>query len=343
MDNNLIRKVEWINIGLMILCALGARLFPYELLVGSFLILGPAHYLTQISWMRDRNYFVASKQVGPWGWLLPFGFLWLSALGVVSSPIGSIFVFGLLCCLWVGYCWACLDPKSKTSTVVIKTISLLIISFIPTFIIIIFNLPTKFPNWWIFGLPFLLGVLLPTFLHVFAFSAAFMLSGYRKSKEPASMASFALLIGGVITLIFWPMNPQPLPEALRPTLDFFRPLIELLSQTGEIFGPFKFGSATEEYLMAFSSQIASVLAFIYTYHYLNWFSKVEILRWNKMDRPRFVGVVACYAGVLTLMAFSFGTGLVLAIYLANVHMLLEIPLDMRVILGLFSRQDPPGS
>lgn len=138
----------------------------------------------------------------------------------------------------------------------IKTVSLLIVSFIP---IIIFNLP-KLPNWWILLLPFLLGILLPTLLHVFAFSAAFMLSGYRKSKEPASLASFTLLIGGVIALAFWPMSPQPLPVALRPTLDFFIPLIELLSQNGAIFGSTSGWDSpwTDGYHKAFSSQIAAV-------------------------------------------------------------------------------------
>lgn len=347
MDNNLIRKVEWINIGLMILCAFGARFFPFELLVGSFLILGPAHYLTQISWMRDRNYFVASKQVGLWGWMLPFGFLWVSALGMSSDPITPLLIFGILCCFWMGYSWACLDPYASVSAKLFKIFSVLAFAFLTSIAFYTLRVDMVFISsrpWLIFAIPFSLGILLPTVLHVFAFTAAFMLSGYRKSNEPVSLASFLVLLSGSILLMMWPMEPQEISSILSPTLNFFNPLVELMTQHGMFNQWYKVSdSPSPQSLPYFSSQIASVLAFIYTYHYLNWFSKVEILRWNKMNRPRFIGVLACYVGVLSIMAFSFGTGLVLAIYLANVHMLLEIPLDMRVILGLFSRQDPPGS
>ncbi len=39
--------------------ALGlAYLVPFELLLLAYVVLGPAHYLTEISWLHDRKYFL---------------------------------------------------------------------------------------------------------------------------------------------------------------------------------------------------------------------------------------------------------------------------------------------
>jgi hypothetical protein len=32
------------------------------------------------------------------------------------------------------------------------------------------------------------------------------------------------------------------------------------------------------------TRLTSLLAFIYTYHYLNWFIKAEVIRWNEHEQ-----------------------------------------------------------
>lgn len=46
------------NIGLMLLCCFIAYVIPWPMLLAAYAILGPAHYLTQISWLHHRKYFV---------------------------------------------------------------------------------------------------------------------------------------------------------------------------------------------------------------------------------------------------------------------------------------------
>src|ERR1044072_6179099 len=49
------------HLGLM-LTALGlAYLVPFELLLLAYVVLGPAHYLTEISWLHDRKYFLPHR------------------------------------------------------------------------------------------------------------------------------------------------------------------------------------------------------------------------------------------------------------------------------------------
>jgi hypothetical protein len=46
------------------LAALGINcLVPFELLLLSYVVLGPAHYFTEISWLHDRNYFLPHRSV----------------------------------------------------------------------------------------------------------------------------------------------------------------------------------------------------------------------------------------------------------------------------------------
>src|SRR3954471_23032692 len=54
-------KINYLNIGLMILSAVLAVIMPFELFLFSYAVLGPLHYLTEISWLHERNYFSKRK------------------------------------------------------------------------------------------------------------------------------------------------------------------------------------------------------------------------------------------------------------------------------------------
>ncbi|HET9870420.1 MAG TPA: hypothetical protein VFR02_07995, partial [bacterium] len=50
-------RVNALNIGLMALSAALAFRFPFELFLFSYTVLGPLHYLTEISWLKDRGFY----------------------------------------------------------------------------------------------------------------------------------------------------------------------------------------------------------------------------------------------------------------------------------------------
>ncbi len=47
--------VNYLNMGLMVLSCALAFVLPFELFLLAYAVLGPLHYLTQISWLHDRG------------------------------------------------------------------------------------------------------------------------------------------------------------------------------------------------------------------------------------------------------------------------------------------------
>src|SRR3954463_2559417 len=58
-------QVNKLNIALMIVATVAAMVRPFEVFLFVYAFLGPLHYLTEISWLHDRNYFMRGKH-GQW-------------------------------------------------------------------------------------------------------------------------------------------------------------------------------------------------------------------------------------------------------------------------------------
>src|SRR5215813_14007470 len=56
-----IDQVNYLNIGLMVASAAIALRWPFETFLLAYIVLGPLHYLTEISWLHDRHYFTRRK------------------------------------------------------------------------------------------------------------------------------------------------------------------------------------------------------------------------------------------------------------------------------------------
>ena len=54
-------RINYLNIGLMLISLIAAFILPFEVFLLSYAILGPLHYLTEISWLHDRQYFSPKK------------------------------------------------------------------------------------------------------------------------------------------------------------------------------------------------------------------------------------------------------------------------------------------
>src|SRR5471032_2042644 len=59
-------SLDLLNCFMILFSAVAAWSFPLPVLLLAYAILGPAHYLTEILWLRDRKYFVEETQ---WRWL----------------------------------------------------------------------------------------------------------------------------------------------------------------------------------------------------------------------------------------------------------------------------------
>src|SRR6476620_11054709 len=54
--------INYLNIGLMLISVIAAYILPFGVFLFSYAVLGPLHYLTEISWLDKKNYFVKSKK-----------------------------------------------------------------------------------------------------------------------------------------------------------------------------------------------------------------------------------------------------------------------------------------
>ena len=70
MNNS--NRVERVNCALMVAACAFAFAAPFHLFLAAYAILGPLHYLTQISWMHDRHYFAPRPAARRW-WLMLVG------------------------------------------------------------------------------------------------------------------------------------------------------------------------------------------------------------------------------------------------------------------------------
>jgi hypothetical protein len=76
------------------------------------------------------------------------------------------------------------------------------------------------------------------------------------------------------------------------------------------------------------------IAFAYLYHYLNWFSKTEVIRWHKVPKVRFAAVIVLWIGASVFYAYDYSLGLSLLFFLSFSHVLLEFPLNIVSIVGI---------
>ena len=76
------------------------------------------------------------------------------------------------------------------------------------------------------------------------------------------------------------------------------------------------------------------IAFAYLYHYLNWFSKTEVIRWHQVPKLRFAAVILLWVVASVFYAYDYSLGLSLLFFLSFSHVLLEFPLNIISIVGI---------
>ena len=91
--------------------------------------------------------------------------------------------------------------------------------------------------------------------------------------------------------------------------------------------PIIFSSTTGIMVMRF-------IAFAYTYHYLNWFSKTSIIKWHLVDRRYLIATLAIWITSIVVYAYDYHTGLKLLFFLSFLHVFLEFPLNIKTFVEI---------
>lgn len=302
-------RIDSINIVLILFAAALALVIPFPLFLFAYAVLGPLHYLTEISWLHDRSYFIPEKKSIPT--FLVIGVL--VALLILSGKMPSWF---LPAAVYALFGWALILTTVKVGVKRDLSIALL---FITTVLFILFEPPIYL---------LLFAIFIPTLIHVFGFTAAFMLSGALKSRSALGLLSFFILIGTAIGLLSY------VPEygnLLLSTyvLESYQPFIFI----NETFMGLFFGTGADSLTVeaAAASEtgraVMQFIAFAYTYHYLNWFSKIRVIGWNSISSTRRKGLLLVWIAALGAYAYDYRVGVQALFLLSFLHVLFEFPLN----------------
>ncbi|MDT4954462.1 MAG: hypothetical protein QOJ02_2600 [Acidobacteriota bacterium] len=313
-------QINYLNIGLMVVSCLGAFVFPFELFLFSYAILGPLHYFTEISWLHDRNYFTRARRARR-SWLillgvtmavLMYGFVTSEIQGMAISPrweialVYLVFVTALTTTL----------VDSKTAKVILIGLSLIALT--------LFSSSAPY---------FILAYFLITIIHVFIFTGAFILYGALKSKSASGVLSLAVFIICAACFFLY------VPEAMGHTVgDYVRnsysSFQSLNTQLLRLFHLGTGASLSDIYESRAGLMVMRLIAFAYTYHYLNWFSKTSIIKWHEVSKRRSIFIIALWLGSLALYAYDYVAGMTALYFLSILHVLLEFPLNHQTFAGI---------
>ncbi len=338
------RQIDALNILMMLIALVLAISLPFKLFLFSYAVLGPLHYLTEIGWLHKKNYFSSSKH-------------WLS--------------IALLCTFLI-----CLGPllhymltewsffeKINTSNLPFKplynlSISLLFLAFFLALLYgsslnkslkIALGILIGISSFYIQHIPLgilLFGVFLPTLIHVYVFTAIFILYGSLKNKSTLGLISSLILLIIGVGIFFLPIQSSQYLIESKTQSNFMassfqnvhygiRQLMSYLIDT-----PFE---KAPPFFTALGIKIQIFIAFAYTYHYLNWFSKTSIIGWHKLKKSNLIILLLIWGASVLLYAINYKLGFMCLLFLSFLHVLLEFPLNIlsiKTIYTLLKKTEP---
>lgn len=310
--------IDWLNIGLMLASAGAAYFLPFELFLLSYAILGPLHYLTEISWLQQRDFFARRR----------WDFLGLLLLGVVLFFISFAPDF---------FGTKPLPPTYGAGvTYAAFMIALAVVLFRDWSARFFFGIGATVL---LFGFQrqqaYLLffAIFLPTLVHVYVFTAAFMLYGALKSRSSVGVAAVVLLLVlGLGLLLYQPADTGYVvsePARVRYAEEGGR-FDSLNRVILHLFGM----PQGDVYSSPFGLALMRFIAFAYTYHYLNWFSKTSIIKWHLISKARFAAIGLGWLLSVGLYAWNYRVGFIALYTLSFLHVYLEFPLNHQCFLGI---------
>ena len=300
-------QVNYLNTGLMLLAAGVALLLPFELFLFAYAILGPAHYLTQISWLHDHQYFTTGK----------YDFVLLVLL---TLPIAARFVFGD----WL--------PEGVNWDGIFAFIALLaaagMVYLNRGFHKAALGAVAALCAVYICRLPdvaLLFSFFVPTLIHVYVFTGGFILYGTLRNRSVSGWLSFAVFIlCGVGFFAFdIPNWGYGATEYIRTSMGR---LVVIPQQFIRVFG---LSSEWDSVV-----DVMRFVAFAYTYHYLNWFSKTKVIRWHEIPRRRYITIALLYGLSVAIYVIDYQWGIGALFCLSLIHVFLEFPLNHKTFVGI---------
>ena len=200
-------RINYVNIGLMVITAVLAFALPFETFLFAYAFLGPLHYLTEISWLHDRQYFSKGK----------YDFVVLLVIGVLLSFAAFANDFGYDWEIYNQFVELNLFDKllvfalfSAVLFALVKNVFVKILSCLLLFVFVSgwLSKDNEAANQNSTAI-FALTSLVPTLIHVYVFTGLFMLYGALKSRSKSGLWQIVAFVLMPLVLVFFiPVNSQ---------------------------------------------------------------------------------------------------------------------------------------
>ncbi len=303
--------LDYTNIFLMLGSAVLAFFLPFWLFLFAYAVLGPLHYLTEIPWLHRKNYF--TKQKGDYRFLVA-GTLLLFTLSFFSFTINTLalvllFLFFLALIMnTVG------NGSQRTALILLMMFGLWVTVYFPVFTVI--------------------AILIPTVIHVFIFTGCFLLYGALRSKSVSGLISVGVFILAPIALALLSLHSDPaiVSESVKSVYALF----ELTNLTLMQLLHISVVNAQEAiYASLWGLAIMKFIAYAYTYHYLNWFSKTKIIAWHVLPKEDLAMVILLWLFAVGIYAYDYRICALVLYFLSLLHVVLEFPLNHQTFIGIY--------
>jgi hypothetical protein len=354
-------RLNYINIGLMLISCVAAFIMPFEVFLFAYAFMGPLHYLTEISWLHDRQYFTKGK----------YDYLVLVAIGLFITfeyvaykngfwPFNSAENKEMAAGWNLGDRLLFLAFFGAIIMAFVKNLYLKIFALFFVFLFSIVALQPKGDGEETSNLEYVFTSFVPTLIHVYLFTGLFILFGALKARSKSGLWSFVVFVLCPILLITL-FKDKSFVSVTQYGMDaygdfdkrdgFFDLNFSIFNNFSNFsVDPTLYQGKTEKeaneiaegvwknhiYFSQAGILLMRFIAFAYMYHYLNWFSKTEIIRWHKVPKIRFVVVIVLWLASLALYKYDYAVGLRWLFFLSFCHVLLEFPLNFVSIKGIFT-------
>jgi len=304
-----------VNLVVLLVSATAAWLAPLQTFLLAYAVIGPFHYLTEIAWLRKKDYYFGDGIISPRLFLMiTVALCSVACLDLYFRRGWAAYAIGGLIVLSLG-------ALGKNVPVLLGAFGLMVAIKL-----------------FVHGYGLFLAVFVPTVIHVYVFTLIFLISGAMRGTRRTLLAWLNPLLLVAIPVVLVRLGngagigmgtgtPGQYWMTSEATFASLHEYIAGMLGLGMHFDPH--GTLGPNAIAVFR-----FLAFIYLHHYLNWFAKTELLAWHKVSRTSWLIIGTVYAAAIGSYAYSFAVGFYAAYFLSLLHVLLELPLNLRSVRGI---------
>lgn len=312
-------KINYLNIFLMLVSLASSFYYPFETFLLFYIFVGPLHYLTELSWLEKKQFFLFNKKHVL---LLLCSIIFFAVVLFFPNPAFNNYVNSLLFSSLV----------LAMAMVLTRNIFVQLAVFVLSFLLV-FAMQWHQQDWFLI----VFSIFLPTIIHISVFTGLFMLSGILKNKSFSGwlmMASFAFC-----SCFFFVFNYRLSGYMASAQIqDLYYDFTVLNKKFSDFFHFGQFNQMLDIFTSKEGIIIMQFIAFSYAYHYLNWFTKTSIIKWHEVSKLRMAILLALYVIFIGIYFYNKILGGSLIAILGISHIILEFPLNVLSLKSIFVRK-----